>query len=211
MNIVIKIICNALPAALDFCVGAFISVFLFRYFEREPSFTTPLIGGFLALLPDMDFPTQFIPKKGEVRDHHTSPLHYPLLMIPIVAYITFTIGGTVWLVIGLTALAFHYVHDMIGPYSGIFLFWPLSRRFYGTNGIEDKKTSERWLFLKNYGHDFWIANYWVRPKLSSLSELVAATLFSIATCVYDSQFYWLLILSAGSWLGLLIIMRYGKV
>lgn len=192
-------IANANVAALDFCMGACISVSISHAPDRKITAWTAALGGLLALAPDVDLAHYW--RGRMIADHHRSIMHYPLAIVPAAAVVGWMIGGGVWALIATSCLIAHYIHDMIGPYAGLVALWPFSNLSFGTNGIEKPGVSRRELYIERIGHDAWIRDYWMRPSDLSIFELSAATTFACLASFVSADLWWLPTLSIGSWVG----------
>ncbi len=197
-----KLIANGLVAALDFCLGAFLCVWILHGFGIQATALHAIIGGLLGLLPDIDLPSQFMKKQGEQIDHHTTLFHFPLLMIPACAFVAGLIGGQRWGCVTAACLLMHYLHDMTGPYGGLMFFWPFTTDMFGVHGRERHGFSKREIYIRDFGHDHWIRTYWMRPSVLSIPELSFASAAAFGTCLIDQRFWWLAGLSIGAWAGL---------
>ncbi|HEX7724164.1 MAG TPA: metal-dependent hydrolase [Candidatus Paceibacterota bacterium] len=206
LTLLAQCIARANILALDFCLGALISTYVVRAMHKGASWQTMLIGGILGVLPDfLDYFTQPLSKwiRGREYDHHLLPTHWPLLMIPVAG--TFSWIHThdcTWVYISCGALGSHYVHDMIGRYSGVRLLAPISFKYFGTNGIEEPHHSKRARYMRSHSTQQWIDAYWMRPSTLCMTELALAFVCSVVLVCTQPEGVWVFALSILSFLGL---------
>lgn len=205
-----KVVAHASIVALDFCAGAFLAVFWMIWEGVEPTFLLVLIGGIVGVLPDMlDIWTQF-KKTGHEVDHHLEWTHFPLVVIPVGMAMGYGIGGLLGMKIFGTSLLFHYIHDMTGPYGGIVVFGPFLKFMFGINGREPLGKSKREIYIRTNGHDHWIKNYWLRASKLSTTELALASMFAVGTAFFDKNSWWIVALSATSWICITLCWKINR-
>ena len=156
---------KCMAAVMDFGVGALMAVGILMYFEQEVTMYTFVIGGFLALIPDMDVVPSLMRGRSLQFDHHQSLFHRPLLVIPLATPAAYLLGGPIWGLIALLATTYHFLHDTgwFTDTTGISWLWPFSphcwswNRSYPVPGHVDQ-------------HE-WLGQHWLRPTTKSMIEI----------------------------------------
>ena len=176
---------HAMAAFLDFCVGVFF-VWVYSYiFLYKPNLEIYILGGALALLPDFDIFyittikiwrwVKKIKRKNKF-NHRVYITHRPLVIIPLTALVSYYFGGLVWMVISISCVVWHYIHDS-EPFSesGIAWIWPFCDKFYTFKRIVHSEIA-RQEGDEKYGEHGWIDNLWLQPSLVSKIELGIGTI-----------------------------------
>jgi hypothetical protein len=159
---------NALAGFLDFSVGVLIATLTAHFFGVELAWWQLWVGGVLALLPDFDIAFLILAEKRVNSDHHKSPLHKPLLMLPLVGLIGYAIGGDYWELTALLCVLWHFIHDTPGfGGGGIAWAWPISKKYWSLTGAHP---------LIHASHEEWIRDNWLRPSRMSVREVGLGTL-----------------------------------
>ena len=164
---------NVLAAYLDFTIGCCAIVVLAVTFSVELVWWQVIVGGLLALLPDIDIAPMLIVGKTPRFDHRQSIFHRPILMLPVVALLGYLIGGTFWALASAILVLYHYLHDIdwSGQRYGIAWFWPLSKQFWGPYGFFTPPTT--------VSHETWLKDKWLQPSHLSIIELSVALVAAI--------------------------------
>lgn len=142
---------------LDFCMGAYIAQTVLHINNIPWSWWPILVGGFFALLPDVDIAFQIL--RGRVEgNHRASLMHMPLLVVPAAVAVAWMFGGSMWALIALLCLLWHYLHDTV---EGVKWCWPLSQNFFCFRG--------RVLFGGG-NHQSLVQKVWLVPNDRTLIE-----------------------------------------
>ncbi len=143
---------------MDFCIGAYIAQVLL-YINEVPWAWWPIfVGGFLALLPDMDIAFQIL-RGRVVGNHRESLMHMPLLIIPSAVVAAWIVGGNLWALIAFLCVLWHYLHDTL---EGIKWFSPFfSQSFFCYRGRVP---------LEAGNHASFVQKVWLVPNPRTLIE-----------------------------------------
>ena len=115
---------------LDIGAGILIAIWVQSTHALLFSWSFVIAGAVFALLPDLDFIVPVIAKRGfEGLLRHREGLHYPLLYIPIGAFI-FTFFGVQWAELFVLASCAHFLHDSIGLGWGVQWLYPFTKDHY---------------------------------------------------------------------------------
>ena len=156
---------NGLAAFMDFGVGMLIVAALAWFFGVELAWYQLGVAGCLALIPDLDIVPLALSGRNTAGDHHQSPFHRPLLVIPTAAAVAYLFGGQFWALATALAVFWHYLHDtnFIDTTYGIAWLWPFSYEYWSLRG---SFVPTPWL-----EHHTWLHRYWLKPTFVSLREL----------------------------------------
>lgn len=174
---------------LDVGVGIMGAMVLAKMNDWE---LTPALLGiaiFFALLPDLDALLHFLrKKKADAMSHeHRELFHYPLLFIPLAAFLAFLWRPEFALLCA--ALVFlHFIHDSTGIGWGVKWFYPFSNKAYkffsdGKAGWSLKTAvfdpEEQRRVAESYGDPHWIRNIYFRPSPVAIVEVSVLILILI--------------------------------
>jgi hypothetical protein len=169
---------NALAGYLDLCVGAMIAALTAHFFGAEALWWRLGIGSILAVLPDFDIMFSILAAQKVDSAHHRSPLHRPLLVLPLVGLAAYALGGDYWEATALLCVCWHYIHDTRGfGGGGIMWAWPVSKKYWSLSGAHA---------LIHGDHEKWIEEKWMRPSTLSIGEVLLGTL-ALAVALIASQ------------------------
>lgn len=189
-----RFLANGLAAYLDFTIGSLLVVLLASAFAVELSWWQILIGGFLALLPDMDIAPMLIIGRTPRFDHRQTILHRPAVVLPLVALLGYIVGGSFWSLAGLILVLYHFLHDVdwAGRRYGVAWFWPFSNQFWGPYGSFTPPT--------DISHETWLQDHWLQPSRLSVVELglsfVAGILLGLWLGIILTWWFWTIVLLA---------------
>jgi len=149
----------ALAGFMDFGVGVLVAYVFAHVWMIEVTWGVLTLGGFLALLPDLDivpgillntlFPNR---RHINISSHHLWVSHRPLVMLPASFTLGALLAGSFGGILALICVSYHFLHDSL--FGGdLNLYWP-------------------------FGHDAkplmsgeeWIERYWMQPSVRSLLE-----------------------------------------
>lgn len=164
---------NILAAYLDFTIGCLGVVLLAQGYGYELMWWQILLGGVLALLPDIDITPILLLGQNPQFDHRQTIFHRPLVMIPVVSLTCYAFGGSFWALTAVACLLWHFLHDVdwFGRRYGVAWFWPFSKHFWSIYGAFTPPS--------NLAHQDWLASHWLRPTQLSVTELSFALLSAI--------------------------------
>ena len=171
---------STLAAGMDFGIGMAIASLVTNWFGTHAPWYVLGIGGVLALLPDFDLIPSVIRCASPTFDHHQSPFHRPLLVLPISILIAYLFFGQMWAVItGICVLA-HYIHDtnFISNTYGIAWFWPFSDLYWSPHGL--------FISSGNTSHTDWLQANWLQPSILSIREITTG-LLGVSIALYQSN------------------------
>jgi hypothetical protein len=156
---------NAMAAFMDFGVGCLLATLVIRSLDLTIAWPYALIGGLLALIPDLDLVPSVIMGRSARFDHRQTPFHRPLLVLPIVTLLGFLFGGIAWASIAFLCVLWHYLHDtnFVDTSYGIAWLWPFSDQYWSVWGS--------YMGQSDMGHHQWLAHYWLRPTFLSVREI----------------------------------------
>ena len=177
MQKLLYFVVNGMAGYLDFGMGVLIAG-IANYIWGSSSVSHLLIGGVLAFLPDFDIVYQILARRTDrIHEHHTSPLHRPLIVLPVVtavAYLVsqYLVGNHYWTFVAPLCVAWHYIHDMpeLGG-GGLQTFWPLSKREWSFTGPHDP--IEQIPLLP------WLENWYKASPMSFLETLFGTMALSL--------------------------------
>jgi hypothetical protein len=167
-----KILANGMAAYLDFSIGCLIIVLLGFTFNTELLWWQILLGGLLALTPDIDVVPTLIRGRTPSFDHRQTIFHRPMLVLATVTILGYLLGGTFWAIACFVLVLYHFLHDVdwFGNQYGIAWLWPYSSQFWGPYGSFSPPT---------ISHETWLKDNWLQPSRLSISELGLALLCMI--------------------------------
>jgi hypothetical protein len=159
---------NGMAAYLDFTIGCLLVVLLAGAFHVELLWWQVLIGGLLALLPDIDIAPTLLLGKSPRFDHRQTIFHRPLPILAAVAALGYWLGAAFWASAAVCLVFYHYLHDIDwnGNRYGVAWFWPFSEHFWGPYG--------RFMPPNNLSHETWLKDTWLQPSPQSVTELTIA-------------------------------------
>lgn len=189
-------------ANLDFCLGGTLCALTFRLFGEQATWYQVIIGGLLALVPDLDV---FLikTKKYQHYYHHYSPFHYPLLMLPIGFVASCLIMGLIWGTVTFVALLAHLIHDICAKLGGVVIFWPFSNKLINICGAFNPGQAPVDEFMRQHGSDatdHWTKKYWYKPSKTSITEIVLMVTISSLCLISWPQTWPTFLTSSASWL-----------
>ena len=165
---------NAMAAFMDFGIGTLVAAVVAFSFDIALSWQYLLLGGLLALLPDVDIIPSIITGRSAQFDHRQTIFHRPLLIITAATTISWCIGGEMWAIITFFAVIWHFVHDtnFIDMTYGIAWLWPFSDMYWYFYGP----------FTPNPGmeHHTWLERYWLKPTFLSVREILIGAVALLA-------------------------------
>ena len=158
---------NALAAFMDFGIGTAIATFVAQTYGVPLPWYLVFLGGILSLVPDFDLVLSVLLGVSPAFDHHQTPFHRPLLVLPIVAVLAYLLGGEMWFLITFICVFGHYLHDtnFISTEYGIAWFWPFSQKYWSVFG---SFTPDPFVSGSHY---VWLRKNWLRPSCMSLREI----------------------------------------
>lgn len=172
---------------LDLAFGLTAAWLLARFYGTPFPQTTLLLGAVFAVLPDIDFPIEWLSRGtvgGKKLGFHREITHYPLIYLPIIAMIAF-LAGSFWAILLSLGLIFHFLHDSLGMGWGVKWLWPFDRRnfkfFSDKNGAWSLNPIAAWeadelsIKVAEHGDPDWIKHY-----LNSRTLLIEAAIFILA-------------------------------
>ena len=168
----------------DIAFGIFIIHAMGKTFGFDPPIYFYPIGGFLSLLPDIDYLYALWQKwRGEKKadETHRRLPHYPIVMVILICsilgilFIFWSIFGY-WAVVAALCLLSHYVHDSIEGEWGLRWLAPRGKKFYKLFSKKEGKrrfvcsfTPEE-LRSKPLMDDMeWLETYYLRPTKRSVT------------------------------------------
>lgn len=180
---------------LDIAVGILLAVWASAHFNVALSLFLVVTTIFFVLFPDLDFLIELFKHDnvgGRVIREHRRISHYPLIYIPIAAFI-FLIFGKFWGLLFSLAIVLHFIHDGIGFGWGTQWFWPFSKNHYifFRKSLYSEKPGLSFSFLyiwtpeqaetmaAEYGDPHWIKNFYFRPNL-----ILAVEILILATAIF---------------------------
>lgn len=178
---------NAMAAFMDFGVGYLIAVLVTMGFETSLPWQYLLIGGFCALIPDIDLVPSVLMGRSASFDHRQTLFHRPLLVVPIVTIIGFILGGYLWASIVFLCVVWHYLHDtnFTDTTYGIAWLWPFSSQYWSLWGSYMSQT--------DLGHHQWLETFWMKPSILSVREvgigLISFCIAGVASAVPSQYLY----------------------
>ena len=183
------LISNALAAFLDFAVGCAGVLLLANLTDHTLVWWQVLIGGLLALIPDIDALPAVFTGKSAWYDHRQTPFHRPLLVIPIASSSAWLLGGWFWGLATALLVLWHYLHDTdwVAKRYGIAWLWPLSSSYWSWRGSFPP--------IAGIEHHYWLYTYWLRPSALSVAELTIGSilLLMVGLFVSDLTIIWYLV------------------
>lgn len=172
---------HALPACMDLAVGALIVSMIGFYTGNELPLWMYLVGALLAVVPDVDLLADIFKAKDlKGWDHHQTPTHRPVIMLPAFTLLGALVGvllGNIFLYAGIFFLCvfWHYIHDTkeLGG-GGIAWFWPYSKKYWSFTSSQNPEEIDLWN-IESY-------SLWIHPRALSVRELsiTAVTLVAVA-------------------------------
>ena len=69
-----------------------------------------IAGGLLAVLPDLDVLYAIMRGRETEGDHHQNLTHRPLIMVPLLSFMAYLVGGAIWGIVAMLFFIFHYLH-----------------------------------------------------------------------------------------------------
>jgi hypothetical protein len=159
---------NALAAFMDFGIGTAVATLVAYSYGVSLPWYLVFLSGVLALVPDFDLVPSVVFGVSPTFDHKQTPLHRPLLVLPLVITGAYLFGGEMWLVIAAICVSGHYLHDtnFIGTNYGIAWFWPFSHKFWSAFGSFTPEPYD-----ENGSHNEWLRENWLRPSFLSVREI----------------------------------------
>ena len=175
---------NALAGYLDFCMGVLIAAACATLMGQTPTLLLLLWGALFALLPDIDLLWPIL--RGRVRrdyNHRFSPMHMPPLVLGLVFAVLLCAFGpsSVWTIVALLGLLWHYAHDM--P-EGLVWFPPFTHLSTGVPRPVD--------------HDKWLERTWCSFSLRGMSEVAGGTLLLVVPFMLTSGLTQAAIMAVGT-------------
>lgn len=185
------LVASGLAPLLDFSVGSFIVITAGYITGKQMTLWHYIAGGLLALGPDYDivylYSTGWRRKNTPMPHHHCLISHRPLVVIPIVVFAGYALGGTIWAWIAGLCFFEHYLHDSKGFFGGgIAWFWPFSKEFISVWPLfrAHQLPPERIEYSREV-HNRWLIKNYLRPSQQSLWEFSLAFLIvSTMTTAY---------------------------
>ena len=156
---------NLMAAVMDAGIGMLIAAMVGLYFGETLPWWGLLLGAAFALLPDIDLVPAVLWRGTFHFDHRQTPFHRPLLLIPLIAFITYLFGGLMWAMIALLGLLWHFLHDtnFLDDTYGVAWLWPFSDQFWSLRGSFPPPRPQP--------HEDWVKLNWLRPTSVSVREL----------------------------------------
>ncbi len=156
---------KCMAAVMDFGIGALIAVSTLLYFDQEVAWYTFIIGGFMALIPDMDVLPSMMRGKSLEFDHHQTLFHHPLVILPIAVIGAYLLGGFVWALIAAISITYHFLHDTgwFTDTTGISWLWPFSKRCWTWHGS--------YPVPGHIDQHVWLGRHWLRPTTKGMIEI----------------------------------------
>ena len=134
-------------------------------------------GAFWLVSPDMDIVPPILRRgftgKSFNFDHHQTWLHWPVVMLPLVAVCTWFLFGPYWCVVAVLNLFLHYVHDAVFMKDGLIWLLRFKRKYQATYWQKNAPKTP----------DEWVEKNWLQPSWLSLSELLVGTMCSSTSVV----------------------------
>jgi len=174
---------NALPAILDFGVGALLAVSVTHWLGGEMQVWTWLLGGVLALVPDFDVIPSVLRGQSTPFDHHQTLFHRPVITISFASVLCYLLLGSNWALIAVACVTWHFLHDTgwLKRNTGIAWLWPLSDKFLSWYGLYEIQA--------HVEHHVWLRRYWTQPTLVSVVEITVG-LGALSLALYEQQLGW---------------------
>jgi hypothetical protein len=148
---------------IDLIAGIILSLGVAHVFELPVTPSWIFFGILFALLPDVDFFTEFLQRGtvgGKKLGSHRVLTHIPLLFVPPAVWLYLTIGTPV-AVLFIVCILWHFTHDSHAMGYGYRLFYPFSEKFY--KFFSDKEG--------NYRYDFsHFVTSWTKEEVEALHE-----------------------------------------
>jgi hypothetical protein len=153
-------------------------------------------GAFWLVSPDLDIVLPILRRGFTGRpfafDHHQTWLHWPVVMLPFAAIVTFFFFGPFWGVVACVNLCLHYVHDAVYMEDGVRWFFRLTRRSASRLRSKDAPKTP----------DEWIEANWLRPSRLSIYEiLIGMSSLSVAAALASGNTVIGLIIFNVCWIG----------
>jgi hypothetical protein len=159
---------SALAGSMDLAVGVLIATIISSAMSVPVVWWHLLVGAVLAILPDFDIIFQIVTFGHVNSAHHRSPLHRPVLLLPLITIVGWLAGGEWLAYTAFICVLWHYVHDTKGfGGGGIAWAWPFSKKYWSLTGSHE---------LYHMNHAQWIENYWLKPTKLSIREVMVALL-----------------------------------
>lgn len=184
-------------AFLDFGIGTMLVSLMGAVLGHEVQWWQCLIGGILALAPDLDVVWMFANREGVYTDHHQFITHRPIFGIGVAAIVGYLTGGFFWMATASTCLCWHYVHDTEGfGGGGIAWLWPICGKYICFSGFKDPRQSIMVEGVGGEAFNEWLDDVWLRPSRTSVTHLgIGALAIGSAAAIF-----------AGSWWGLTLAL-----
>lgn len=169
---------------LDIGLGIFTSIFASKFLGMDMNYILVLGSVLLALFPDIDFimVTLEYGYTGKYAHNHRHLFHFPLVYLALFGSLIFAFFGLNWLIIFVIASFLHFLHDSIGIGWGVAWLFPLMRKNYKFFTGDDNKISFKFInswnqeklaeSVEKYGKENWFKEYYLRPSLLLIIELL---------------------------------------
>src|SRR3989344_6786031 len=178
---------------LDIGLGIFAAMAVSALWDVPLTLAFAAVGACFALLPDLDFVFLAIRRRNAL--HHREGLNYPLLFVPIGAFIFSWFGGAWALLFALASLG-HFIHDSVCIGWGVQWLFPFTKDHYSFFYIYKPRwraeyLPRQWLYIwkhdeidaldARYGDPDWIRNIYSTWHPYAVAEFAV---FLAAICLF---------------------------